>query len=109
MGYVVRKEWHEHYADGKDFRPLGDTERTLLAEHVPVPDGGGCALDVGYGTGGPAVYLSSLGCVVDAVDFADSAIGRARAEHTDAEGCVGCGLISSAMARWSCTRMTTTW
>lgn len=86
MGYVVHEEWHEHYADGKDFRPLGDTERALLAEHVPVPDGGGRALDVGCGTGGLAVCLSSLGYVVDAVDFADSAIGRARAEHADVEG-----------------------
>ncbi|MER8084238.1 methyltransferase, FxLD system [Streptomyces sp. NPDC087532] len=86
MGYVVREEWHKHYADGKNFRQLGDSERALLAEHTPVPDGGGRALDVGCGTGGLAVYLSSLGYLVDAVDFADSAIGRARAEHADVEG-----------------------
>ncbi|MFD4863358.1 class I SAM-dependent methyltransferase [Streptomyces atratus] len=86
MGYVVREEWHKHYTDGKNFRQLGDSERALLAEHTPVPDGGGRALDVGCGTGGLAVYLSSLGYLVDAVDFADSAIGRARAEHADVEG-----------------------
>ncbi|MET9658717.1 hypothetical protein [Streptomyces sp. NPDC006510] len=26
---------HEHYAGGKGFRPLADTERALLAEHSP--------------------------------------------------------------------------
>lgn len=86
MGYVVREEWQQHYADGKGFRPLGDVERGLLTEHVPVAEGGGRALDVGSGTGELAVYLGSLGYVVDAVDFADSAIDRARHEHPKARG-----------------------
>ncbi|MFD7621830.1 methyltransferase, FxLD system [Streptomyces sp. NPDC059802] len=86
MGYVVREEWHKHYADGKNFRQLGEAERALLAEHTPVPDGGGRALDVGCGTGGLALHLSCLGYLVDAVDFADSAIERARTEHADMEG-----------------------
>lgn len=86
MGYVVREQWQEHFADGKGFRPLGDSERALLAEHTPVPDGGGRALDLGCGAGGLAAYLASLGYVVDAVDFADSALARAREEHADAVG-----------------------
>ncbi|MFC3584399.1 class I SAM-dependent methyltransferase [Streptantibioticus rubrisoli] len=50
----------------------------MLGEHTPVPDGGGRALDVGCGTGALAAYLASLGYMVDAVDFADSALVRAR-------------------------------
>ncbi|MER6447221.1 methyltransferase, FxLD system [Streptomyces venezuelae] len=86
MGYVVREEWQRHYAEGKGFRPLSEIERTLLAEHLPVPDGGGRALDVGCGTGELAVHLASLGYEVDAGDFAGSAIDRARREHPDTRG-----------------------
>ncbi|MDH6544844.1 methyltransferase, FxLD system [Streptomyces sp. SPB4] len=86
MGYVVREEWQQHYTDGKGFRKLDDIERALLAEHVAAPEGAGRALDVGCGTGELAAYLASLGYAVDAVDFADSAIDRARREHPDAQG-----------------------
>jgi protein-L-isoaspartate(D-aspartate) O-methyltransferase len=86
MGYIVREEWQRHYADGKGFRRLGDSERALLAAHTPAPAGGGRALDVGCGTGELAGYLASLGYAVDAVDFAGSAIARARAERADARG-----------------------
>ncbi|MET8249343.1 methyltransferase, FxLD system [Streptomyces sp. NPDC005202] len=86
VAYLVRDQWQQHYADGKRFRQLGERERTLLAEHTPVPDGGGRALDVGCGTGALAAYLASLGYTVDGVDFADSALARARDEHADAEG-----------------------
>ncbi|MFF1602436.1 methyltransferase, FxLD system [Streptomyces mirabilis] len=86
MGYVVRDQWQQHYADGKGFRQLGERERALLAEHTPVPDGGGRALEVSCGAGGLAVYLASLGYAVDAVDFADSALARARGEHADVVG-----------------------
>ncbi len=86
MGYIVRDQWQQHYADGKGFRQLGERERALLAEHTPVPDGGGRALEVGCGAGGLAVYLASIGYAVDAVDFADSALARARDEHADAVG-----------------------
>jgi protein-L-isoaspartate(D-aspartate) O-methyltransferase len=41
---------------------------------------------VGCGTGELAVHLSRLGYMVDACDFADSAIARAREEHADVEG-----------------------
>ncbi|MEU7028912.1 methyltransferase, FxLD system [Streptomyces sp. NPDC046275] len=84
--YTARDEWEQHFRDGKNFRQLGDRERELLAEHTPVPDGGGRALDVGCGTGELAVYLASLGYTVDAIDFADSALARAREEHGDVEG-----------------------
>jgi protein-L-isoaspartate(D-aspartate) O-methyltransferase len=43
-------------------------------------------LDVGCGLGELAAYLGELGYVVDAVDFADSALARARAEQADAVG-----------------------
>lgn len=85
MGYTV-DQWRRHYADGHGFRPLGDVERDLLAEHAPAPDGGGRALDVGCGTGELAAHLASLGYAVDAVDYADSALERARAEHGDTGG-----------------------
>ncbi|MFF3013800.1 methyltransferase, FxLD system [Streptomyces sp. NPDC057939] len=91
MGYVVREEWQQHYADGKGFRPLGDAERVLLAEHVRAPESGGRALDVGSGTGELAIHLTTLGYEVDAVDFAFSAIERARREHPEPEG-----------VRWMC-------
>ncbi|MFH8381291.1 hypothetical protein ACH4E7_10135 [Kitasatospora sp. NPDC018058] len=31
------EEWEQHYAGGRGFRPLGDSERAFLAEHTPVP------------------------------------------------------------------------
>ncbi|MFI8849061.1 NUDIX domain-containing protein [Streptomyces sp. NPDC053499] len=82
MGYVTVQEWERHYADGRGFRPLGETERALLAAHTPAPDGG-TALDVGCGTGELADYLSRLGYRVDAVDYADSALARARERYRD--------------------------
>ncbi|MFD7409001.1 class I SAM-dependent methyltransferase [Streptomyces sp. NPDC059866] len=85
MTYVARDQWEQHYADGKGFRRLGERERALLAEHTPVPDGGGRALDLGCGTGELAAFLTSLGYEVDAADFADSALDRARGEHADVE------------------------
>ncbi|MEU3607976.1 class I SAM-dependent methyltransferase [Streptomyces sp. NPDC035033] len=83
--YVARAEWEEHYSDGKGFRRLGDKERRLLSEHVPAPGDGGRALEVGCGTGDLSVFLTSLGYGVDAVDYADSAIARARERHPDAD------------------------
>ena len=85
MGYVRRDEWDRHYADGRGYRRLGQAERALLGEHVPAP-ANGRALDVGCGTGELAAYLGALGYVVDAVDFADSALARARAEQAGAVG-----------------------
>lgn len=81
-----QQAWQDHYAEGRGFRPLGAAERALLAEHVPVPDGGGRALDVGCGTGELAVTLAGMGYDVDAVDFAEEALVRARAEHTAVRG-----------------------
>ncbi|MEU8434137.1 methyltransferase, FxLD system [Streptomyces sp. NPDC029216] len=86
MGYTAREEWHQHYADGHGFRPLGDAERALLAEHTPAPDSGGRALDVGCGTGELAAHLARIGYAVDAVDYADSAIDRAQVEHQNTDG-----------------------
>ncbi|MQS37825.1 bifunctional class I SAM-dependent methyltransferase/NUDIX hydrolase, partial [Streptomyces katsurahamanus] len=81
MGYVRQDEWEGHFARGEGFRPLGERERALLAEHVPAPAGGGRALDVGSGTGELAAHLASVGYRVDAVDYTDSAHTRARDEH----------------------------
>ncbi|MEV7565669.1 methyltransferase, FxLD system [Streptomyces tanashiensis] len=84
--YVVRSEWEKHYADGRGFRPLGDDERKLLARRVPAPGGGSRALDAGCGKGDLALFLASAGYQVDAVDFADSALTRAREEHGEVPG-----------------------
>ncbi|MGW1603149.1 methyltransferase, FxLD system [Streptomyces eurythermus] len=86
MTYTARDQWEKHFSDGKNFRQVGERERQLLAEHTSAPDGGGRALDVGCGTGELAAYLASLGYTVDACDFADSALARAREEHADVEG-----------------------
>ncbi|MBB5926791.1 class I SAM-dependent methyltransferase [Streptomyces echinatus] len=84
MGYVRRDEWDRHYARDRGFRKVGPDEKALLAEHVPAP-ADGRALDVGCGTGELAACLAGLGYLVDAVDFADSALVRARAEWADAK------------------------
>nr|WSX75851.1 methyltransferase, FxLD system [Streptomyces sp. NBC_00899] len=87
MTHTTRDAWEQHYRDGKDFRPLGDRERELLAEHAPLPAGGGRAIEVGCGTGDLAAYLATgLGYEVDAVDLANSAIARAAAEHEGVTG-----------------------
>ncbi|MEU5662090.1 methyltransferase, FxLD system [Streptomyces longwoodensis] len=85
MTYTDRDAWEQRYGEGKGWRRLGERERHLLAEHVPVPQGGGRALDVGCGTGELAAHLAGAGYRVDAVDFADSALARARQEHAGIE------------------------
>ncbi|MFJ3877152.1 methyltransferase, FxLD system [Streptomyces sp. NPDC090077] len=86
MTYTAREEWEKHYGEGKGWRRLGEREQQLLAEHAPVPEGGGRALDVGCGTGELAAHLAGLGYTVDAVDLTDSAIARAREDHAAVEG-----------------------
>ncbi|EST35452.1 bifunctional class I SAM-dependent methyltransferase/NUDIX hydrolase [Streptomyces roseochromogenus] len=68
--------WDAHYAGGGRFRPLGDTERRLLAQHVPAP-ASGLALDIGCGLGELARYLARSGCRVDAVDWSAAALTEA--------------------------------
>ncbi|WP_217231300.1 methyltransferase, FxLD system [Streptomyces anulatus] len=86
-----KQAWQDLYAEGRGFRPLGEVERALLAEHTPAPDGGGRALDVGCGTGELAVTLAGMGYAVDAVDYAEEALARARAEYAEVPG-----------VRWEC-------
>ncbi|MDX3071142.1 methyltransferase, FxLD system [Streptomyces sp. MI02-7b] len=81
----TRAQWSEYYAGGRGFMSLGNEEKRLLVERVPVPEGGGRALDVACGTGELAVFLASQGYSVDAVDFAEGALNRARAEHSEVE------------------------
>lgn len=87
--------WDAHYADGNTFSPLRDSERALLAERAPVPEGGGHALDVGCGLGELARHLAESGYEVDAVDFAPAALARARAEDqpTAADSAVNYHLL----------------
>lgn len=79
-----RADWSRHYDDDRSFRPLRDSEKELLTLHAPAPDGGR-ALELGCGTGELAVFLTELGYTVDAVDFAEGALTRARKEHAGAE------------------------
>jgi protein-L-isoaspartate(D-aspartate) O-methyltransferase len=44
LAYTEQKEWDEHYSGGQGFRQLGDSERAVLAEHVPAPAEDGRAL-----------------------------------------------------------------
>ncbi|MEU0228190.1 methyltransferase domain-containing protein [Streptomyces sp. NPDC006284] len=78
-------DWSEHYNEGRGFRRLGAEEKGLLVEHAPAPEDGR-ALDIGCGTGELAVYLASLGYIVDGADFAQGALERARAEHAGVKG-----------------------
>lgn len=80
-----RADWSKHYDDGKGFRPLRDAERDLFARHAPAPEGGR-ALEVGCGTGELAARLAGLGYDVDALDFAEAAVARARKEHESVDG-----------------------
>ncbi|OEJ35126.1 class I SAM-dependent methyltransferase [Streptomyces subrutilus] len=79
------QDWHAHYDGGRDFRPLTDTERRVLSEHLALPEEAqdARALEVACGTGGLARFLAEVGYRVDAVDWARSAIERATATVSD--------------------------
>ncbi|MFC3572447.1 methyltransferase domain-containing protein [Streptomyces yaanensis] len=81
--FTSQEEWDRGYADGCRYRQLGDSERTLLATHVPAPDAGR-ALDVGCGVGELAAHLAGLGYAVDAVDWSETALAEARTRHREA-------------------------
>ncbi|MET7350604.1 hypothetical protein [Streptomyces mirabilis] len=66
--FTTQDEWDRGYTEGRRYRPLTDTERSLLATHLP-PAAGGRALEVGCGTGELAAHLSSSGYTVDAIGF----------------------------------------
>ncbi|WP_329096736.1 methyltransferase, FxLD system [Streptomyces sp. NBC_01439] len=76
------QDWHAHYAAGRDFRPLSDTEKTVLTKHLALPEGaeGARALEVACGTGELARFLAAAGYQVDAVDWAQSAVDKASAD-----------------------------
>ncbi|MCX5303085.1 methyltransferase domain-containing protein [Streptomyces sp. NBC_00160] len=72
-------DWHAHYEAGRDFRPLTDTEKATLTEHLTLPEDTqeAQALEVACGTGELARFLAAAGYRVDAVDWARSAVERA--------------------------------
>ncbi|SDN40098.1 class I SAM-dependent methyltransferase [Streptomyces wuyuanensis] len=82
MGFTQQGEWHDHYARGGSFRALTDSERTVLRTALQ-PDSPAVALDVGCDLGELALYLHELGYVVDAVDYAESAVELAAAQAPD--------------------------
>ncbi|MFI9228657.1 class I SAM-dependent methyltransferase [Streptomyces rimosus] len=88
MGYTTRDQWHQHYADGRSFRPLIEPERRFLADRLPARPGAR-ALDVGCGTGELACYLHALGYSVLGIDYAPSAIDASR----QAAAGLGAGII----------------
>ncbi|MFF3583921.1 methyltransferase domain-containing protein [Streptomyces mirabilis] len=81
--FTTQDEWDRGYTEGRRYRPLSDTERSLLATHVP-PAAGGRALEVGCGTGELAAHLSSSGYTVDAIDWSETALAEAGTRHGDA-------------------------
>lgn len=103
----TRTDGSQHYTDGRGFRTLGDEEKALLAEHVPAPEDGR-ALEACCGTGKLAVFLNTMGYTVDAVDFAEGALGRARSEHAETDGCAGGAWTSSTTTSSAWTRTATT-
>ncbi|MGW1007326.1 methyltransferase [Streptomyces sp. NPDC002520] len=81
--FTTQDEWDRGYTEGRRYRPLTDTERTLLATHLP-PAAGARALDAGCGTGELAAHLATSGYTVDAVDWSETALAEARTRHGDA-------------------------
>ncbi|WP_329525724.1 methyltransferase domain-containing protein [Streptomyces sp. NBC_01462] len=78
--FATQDEWDRSYAEGRRFSPLSDRERALLATHAP-PPADARALDIGCGVGELAAHLSTLGYAVDAVDWSETALAEAAAEH----------------------------
>ncbi|MFE5120066.1 class I SAM-dependent methyltransferase [Streptomyces sp. NPDC056669] len=81
--FTTQDEWDRGYAEGRRYRPLTDTERTLLATHLP-PTAEARSLDVGCGTGELAAHLASSGYTVDAIDWSETALAEARTRHGEA-------------------------
>jgi ASC-1-like (ASCH) protein/8-oxo-dGTP pyrophosphatase MutT (NUDIX family)/ubiquinone/menaquinone biosynthesis C-methylase UbiE len=81
--FTTQDEWDRGYTQGRRYRPLTDTERSLLTTHLP-PAAGGRALEVGCGTGELAAHLSSSGYTVDAIDWSETALAEAGTRYGDA-------------------------
>ncbi|MFG3256725.1 methyltransferase domain-containing protein [Streptomyces sp. NPDC048172] len=82
-----RHAWDRHYAEGRNFRPLGDEESALLATHLSPARPDARALDLCCGTGELARALAASGYErVVGADFAPSALARARAESAGVAG-----------------------
>ena len=71
-----RDDWNRRYA-GSELLWTADPNRFLVEEITPLPPGR--ALDLACGEGRNAIWLAGRGFDVDAVDFADVALDKARA------------------------------
>lgn len=96
MGALAdRERWDRKYAAGEGpahFRP-----RRFLEQKQHLLNGGR-ALDIACGFGGNALFLSSLGYQVDAVDISGVALTQARAEAARRD--LRINLVQADLNRW---------
>ncbi|MEU9044445.1 MULTISPECIES: class I SAM-dependent methyltransferase [unclassified Kitasatospora] len=78
-------QWNDHYAQGKNFRPVTEQEVELLAGHLG-PGAGRRALDLGCGTGEYAAVLHGLGFTTTGADFSKVAVTTAQDRNQDRDG-----------------------
>ncbi len=94
-GESDRQRWDRKYAAGEG--PAHFKAKPFLTRHHQLLVGGR-ALDVACGFGGNALYLASLGYLVDAVDASGFALGKARGEATRRG--LPINFVQADLSRW---------